>query len=70
MKTIPPEGRVCGLLSGGDSRMWRMVGAIVSISNEGFLGSGAPFSADINLVVQVTMGGALIAGIWLAKKRC
>jgi uncharacterized membrane protein YozB (DUF420 family) len=44
--------------------------AIVIISNAGFLGSGAPFSADINLVVQVTMGGALIAGTWLAKKKC
>ena len=43
---------------------------MVTIFNEGFLGSGASFSADVNLVVQVTMGGALIAGSWLAKKRC
>ena len=47
-----------------------MVSAIVIISNEGFLGSGAPFIADLNLVVQITMGGALIAGTLLAKKRC
>lgn len=45
-----------------------MVSTIVIISNEGFLGSGAPFSADINLVVQVAMGGALIAGTCLAKR--
>ena len=47
-----------------------MASGMVIISNTGFLGSGAPFSADLNLVVQVTMGGALIAGMWLAKKRC
>lgn len=39
------------------------------LSNVGFLGSGAPFRADLNLVVQVTMGGALIAGACLARKR-
>jgi uncharacterized membrane protein YozB (DUF420 family) len=39
------------------------------LSNAGFLGSGAPFSADLNLVVQVTMGGALIAGAYLARRR-
>ena len=47
-----------------------MVSVIVIISNAGFLASGAPFSADVNLVVQLTMGGALIAGTWLAKKKC
>jgi uncharacterized membrane protein YozB (DUF420 family) len=45
-----------------------MVSAIVIISNAGFLGSGAPFSADLNLVVQATMAGALIAGARLARK--
>jgi uncharacterized membrane protein YozB (DUF420 family) len=44
--------------------------AIVIISNAGFLGSGAPLRSDINLVVQLTMAGALIAGTWLAKKKC
>jgi hypothetical protein len=39
-----------------------MVSVIVIISNAGFLGSGAPFSADVNLVVQLAMGVALIAG--------
>ena len=42
--------------------------AIVIIPNAGFLGSGAPFRADLNLVVQVTMGGALILGMRLARK--
>lgn len=45
-----------------------MASDIVMIFNAGFLGSGAPFSADLNLVVQVTMGGALIAGARLARK--
>jgi len=44
-----------------------MVSGVI-ISNAGFLGSGAPFSADLNLVVQVTMGAALIVGARLAKK--
>ncbi len=33
----------------------------------GFLGSGAPFKADLNLVVQLIMGLALIVGALLAK---
>jgi uncharacterized membrane protein YozB (DUF420 family) len=45
-----------------------MVSGIVIVSNAGFLGSDAPFSADLNLVVQVTMGAALIAGTRLARK--
>jgi uncharacterized membrane protein YozB (DUF420 family) len=45
-----------------------MVSDMVIISTAGFLGSGAPFSADLNLVVQVTMGGALIVGARLARK--
>jgi uncharacterized membrane protein YozB (DUF420 family) len=35
----------------------------------GFLGSGATFAADLNLVVQLTMGAALMAGTILAKRR-
>ena len=38
------------------------------ISNPGFLGGDAPFSADLNLVVQAAMGGALLAGAHLARK--
>ena len=34
---------------------------------KGFLGTGAPFGADLNLVVQLIMGLALIAGALLAK---
>lgn len=37
---------------------------------KGFLGTGATFAADLNLVVQVIMGGALIGGAVLAKRKC
>src|SRR5580698_1226778 len=36
----------------------------------GFLGTGATFAADLNLVVQLIMGTALIAGSVLAKRKC
>ncbi len=36
---------------------------------KGFLGTGATFAADLNLVVQVIMGAALIAGSVLAKRK-
>ena len=36
---------------------------------KGFLGTGATFEADLNLVVQVIMGIALIAGSLLAKRK-
>jgi uncharacterized membrane protein YozB (DUF420 family) len=35
----------------------------------GFLGTGATFAADINLIVQLAMGGALIVGTILAKRK-
>lgn len=35
----------------------------------GFLGTGATFAADINFVVQLAMGGALIVGVILAKRK-
>jgi uncharacterized membrane protein YozB (DUF420 family) len=35
----------------------------------GFLGTGATFRADLNLVVQLIMGLALIAGTFLAKQK-
>jgi uncharacterized membrane protein YozB (DUF420 family) len=35
----------------------------------GFLGTGATFEADLNLVLQVVMGLALIAGALLAKQK-
>ncbi len=35
----------------------------------GFLGTGASFGADHNLVAQLIMGGALIAGTLLAKQK-
>ena len=36
---------------------------------KGFLGTGATFGADLNLVVQLLMGTALIAGAYLAKQK-
>src|ERR1700689_2531745 len=36
---------------------------------KGFLGTGATFGADLNLVVQLIMGVALVAGALLAKQR-
>jgi uncharacterized membrane protein YozB (DUF420 family) len=36
---------------------------------KGFLGTGAPFGADFNLVVQLIMGLALIGGVLLAKQK-
>ena len=40
----------------------------VFASQNGFLGTGAPFRADLNLVLQIVMGTALIAGACLAKQ--
>jgi uncharacterized membrane protein YozB (DUF420 family) len=36
---------------------------------KGFLGTGATFEADLNLVVQLTMGVALLGGAVLAKQK-
>jgi uncharacterized membrane protein YozB (DUF420 family) len=35
----------------------------------GFLGTGATFAADLNLVVQLIMGTALMAGMVLARRK-
>ena len=37
------------------------------LSDQGFLGTSAPFQADLNLVIQIIMAAALIAGSLLAK---
>ena len=36
---------------------------------KGFLGTGATFEADVNLIAQLMMGAALIAGFCLAKQK-
>lgn len=36
---------------------------------KGFLGTGATFAADLNLVVQLMMGAALVTGLVLAKQK-
>ncbi len=38
-------------------------------SMKGFLGTGATFRADVNLIVQVAMGSALVAGTFLARRK-
>lgn len=35
----------------------------------GFLGTGATFTAGVNFIVQLAMGGALIGGVILAKQK-
>ena len=40
-----------------------------SLPVKGFLGTGATFEADVNLVVQLVMGAALAAGVVLAKRK-
>lgn len=36
---------------------------------DGFLGTGATFRADLNLVIQLTMAFALVVGMFLAKRK-
>jgi uncharacterized membrane protein YozB (DUF420 family) len=42
---------------------------VVFLPMKGFLGTGATFGADLNLVVQLIMGVALAIGAILAKRR-
>src|SRR5262249_47466240 len=37
--------------------------------NEGFLGTAAPLTADLVLLLEIAMGAALLAGAWLARRR-
>ena len=39
------------------------------IPTKGFLGTGATFAADLNLMAQLMMGAALIAGAVLARQK-
>jgi uncharacterized membrane protein YozB (DUF420 family) len=41
----------------------------IFIQNKGFLGTGATLGADLNLIVQLLMGVALVIGAVLAKQR-
>ena len=43
--------------------------ALSSLPLKGFLGTGATFEADLNLVVQLAMAAALVAGVVLARQR-
>ncbi len=40
-----------------------------SLPLKGFLGTGATFEADANLVVQLLMAAALVAGVVLARRK-
>jgi uncharacterized membrane protein YozB (DUF420 family) len=42
---------------------------VIDASATGFLGTPASLAADLNLVVQIAMGVALIAGAFLARAR-
>jgi uncharacterized membrane protein YozB (DUF420 family) len=46
-----------------------MVRSVVFLFNKGFLGTGATFGADLNLVVQIIMGVALASGAILARQK-
>jgi len=37
--------------------------------NQGFLGTAAPFIADLILLLEIAMGVGLLAGAWLAHKK-
>jgi uncharacterized membrane protein YozB (DUF420 family) len=42
---------------------------LFSLPVNGFLGTGATFEADVNLIVQLVMGAALVTGVLLAKQK-
>jgi uncharacterized membrane protein YozB (DUF420 family) len=46
-----------------------MVSGAVVLFKEGLLGTGAPFRADLNLIVQLVMASVLIAGAYLARRK-
>jgi uncharacterized membrane protein YozB (DUF420 family) len=46
-----------------------MINYVFALPVKGFLGTGATFEADLNLLVQLMMGIALVAGVILAKQR-
>jgi hypothetical protein len=46
-----------------------MIDCVSSLPVKGFLGTGATFEADLNLVVQLVMGAALRTGACLAKQK-
>jgi uncharacterized membrane protein YozB (DUF420 family) len=47
----------------------RVISGVDVSSMKGFLGTGATFGADLNFVVQLIMGVALLAGALLAKHK-
>jgi len=49
--------------------MWMESIVLFSLPVKGFLGTGATFEADLNLVVQFMMGIALAAGVLVARQQ-
>ena len=43
--------------------------AFTQVDAASFLGTGATFRADLNLIVQLAMGAALLAGMFLARHK-
>ena len=37
--------------------------------NQGFLGTAAPFAADLILLLEIAMGAGLLIGAWLARRQ-
>jgi uncharacterized membrane protein YozB (DUF420 family) len=46
-----------------------MISGVVFFPSKGFLGTGATFGGDLNLVAQLIMGVALLAGAFLARRK-
>ncbi len=42
---------------------------VIVLPAKGFLGTGATFAADLNLLVQLGMSAALVVGVFLAKQK-
>jgi uncharacterized membrane protein YozB (DUF420 family) len=52
-----------------ENQIRRWSGVSSFLPENGFLGTGATFVADLNLVAQLVMGAALIAGVRLARQK-
>src|SRR5213594_2392469 len=52
----------------GGSFVDKSKGEFIYRAMGGFLGTGAPLKADINLVIQILMGLSLLVGMFLARQ--
>ena len=65
--TLSPP--VMWLTVGRMSRESRPQATFGSFPTEGFLGTGAPSTADLNLMMQAAMGASFLAGTLLARRK-